>query len=251
MSFERSLDKKVVVITGAGGGLGTALVRQFAAQGCYIAAIVRRPESGKHLQQEFSSDKLSIHIADVADPDQTAAVFEEIVDKYGTIDYLFNNAAVYPKVNFLEETAREWLDAILTNLGGVSNCCKSALSIMIKSGFGRIYNLGSFADLKPIANSAAYSCSKGGIHGLTKAIAADIADMNIDVEVHEWNPGHVKTAMSDHTGLDPELPAEWAVEIAAGKIKPTRESTLFLENIEWQPPQSLKQRIKNKLLVWK
>jgi len=216
MCADRSLENMVVAITGAGGGLGKALVKRFAAEGCYVASIVRSSESYEELREEFGSDKFSAYIADVADPEQTSNVFAEIIGKNGKVDILFNNAAVYPRINFLDETAQEWLDAIATNLGGVSNCSKSVLPVMINNGFGRIYNLGSFADLDPIANSAAYSCSKGGVHGLTKAIAADIAELNVDVEVHEWNPGHMNTRMSDYTGIDPDISAQWAVEIACG-----------------------------------
>ena len=244
------LMNKVVVVTGAGGGLGSALVKQFLAEDCYVAGIVRSSESIEHLDKTRSSDKLSVHLADVSDPRMVDQAFSEIVSRCGKVDILFNNAAVYPKVSFLDESAQEWLDAIAINLGGVSNCCKAVLPVMIKNGYGRIYNLGSFADINPIANSAAYSCSKGGIHGLTKAIAADIADLDVDVQVHEWIPGHLNTRMSDFTGISPEVSAGWAVDIASGKIAASKSSTLFENDHEWLPPKSLKQRIKEKVLFW-
>ena len=244
------LKNKVVVVTGAGRGLGLALVKQFLAEECYVAGIVRSSESIEPLNKSMSSEKFLVHVADVSNPQMVDQAFSDIVSKFGKVDILFNNAAVYPKVSFLTESAQDWLDAVAINLGGVSNCCKAALPIMIKNGYGRIYNLGSFADIDPIANSTAYSCSKGGVHGLTKAIAADIVDLEADVQVHEWIPGHLNTRMSEFTGISPEVSAGWAVDIASGRVAASKTCTVFENDREWLPPKSLKQRIKEKLLFW-
>lgn len=244
------LEDKVVVITGVAGGLGSALARAFIAEGCYVVGITRSAASGNALTDELG-ERFVILSADVSNPNEVAVAFNEISERFGRVDYLFNNAAVYPRKNFLDESAQEWLDAILINLGGISNCCKSAIPLMMKSGYGRIYNLGSFADIRPIKNSVAYSCSKGGVHGLTKAIAADIEYLQQDIEIHEWVPGHLKTKMSDFTGIDPAVSAAWAVNIAKGTIKSSKNSTLFENDKEWLPPVSFKQRLKRKLLFWK
>jgi NADP-dependent 3-hydroxy acid dehydrogenase YdfG len=145
----------------------------------------------------------------------------------------------------------EWLNVIRINLGGVSNCCKMVLPSMISAGFGRIYNLGSFADHEPIKNSGAYSCSKGGVHALTKSIARDIEELDLDIEVHEWIPGHLKTRMSNFTGIDPSVSASWGVRIAKGEIRASSKCVLFENDHEWIPPKRLKQRIKEKLLFWR
>jgi NAD(P)-dependent dehydrogenase (short-subunit alcohol dehydrogenase family) len=102
------------------------------------------------------------------------SVVNETKSRFGRIDILFNNAAIYPKVSFLEESAQDWARAIDVNVNGVANCCKAVLPLMIAAGTGRIYNIGSFADLNPIENSAAYSASKGAVRALTKAIARDL-----------------------------------------------------------------------------
>ena len=122
--------------------------------------------------------------------------------------------------------------------------------LMINAGFGRIYNVGSWADIAPLKNSAAYSCSKGGVHALTKAVATDIADLNLDIEVHEWLPGHLKTQMSEYTGIDPSISAGWAVMIA-NQPQASGKNRIFVHDHEWIPPKRLKNRIKEKLLFWK
>lgn len=243
------LKDKVVVITGAGSGLGRALSQAFAKEGADVVGLGRSEEKLQETQALIKQEQFSFYIADTSDFESVKAVVDEIAASKGRIDLLFNNAAVYPKVNFLEESADAFADALNINVAGVANCCKAVLPGMIDKGFGRIYNLGSWADLTPIADSAVYSASKGAIHALTKAIATDIAHHNVDVAVHEWIPGHLNTQMSDYTGIDPAVSAAWAVAIA--QLPTEKKNTLYDRDQEWLPPKSLKQKIKGKLLFWK
>lgn len=245
------LEQKVVVITGVAGGLGRALAERFVQQGCRVAGVGRNQQVLDELQAQLPGERYASFTADVSKFDQVQHVVREIAEKYGRIDILFNNAAVYPKINFLEESAEKWFDTIAINMGGIANFCKAVLPLMIEHKYGRIFNLGSFADVAPIEKSCAYSCSKGGVHALTKAIAKDIESLNLDIEIHEWMPGHLKTQMSDFTGIEPAVSAVWGVDIASGKIKASKKNSIFENDREWVPPKSLKQRIKQKLLFWK
>jgi len=243
------LKNKVVVITGAGGGLGRALATAFVKEGAIVIGLGRSTKTLEETKALISSKLFSFYQADISDYESLEKSVATIVGEHQRIDYLFNNAAVYPKVNFLDESAGDFSAALNINVSGVANCCKAILPIMIKNQFGRVYNLGSWADLGPIANSAVYSASKGAMHGLTKAIAADIAHYNVDVQVHEWIPGQLKTQMSDYTGIDPALSASWAVGIA--KLDNGKKNCIFDRDQEWLPPKSIKERIKSKLLFWK
>ena len=80
-----------------------------------------------------------------------------------------------------------------------------------------------------------------------KAIAADIRPLQADIEVHEWIPGHLRTRMSDFTGLDPAVAAEWGVQLVSMPHARTR-NCIFENDREWLPPKGLKQRIKDRLL---
>jgi short-subunit dehydrogenase len=124
--------------------------------------------------------------------------------------------------------------------------CKAVLPIMIQQNFGRIYNVGSWAHMGPIEDSAAYSTTKGGVHVLTKAIAKDIARLGRNIQVHEWIPGHMKTQMSGFTGIDPALAAGWGLAIAT-RQQASGISCIFENDHEWQPPKSLARRLKDKL----
>ena len=239
------MSEKTVVISGVGRGLGRELAKAFANDGDYVCGISRSSESITSLGEELSGTKFLGIAADVADPAQVDAAFDEIFTVTGRVDVLFNNAAVYNKVNFLEESSKQWLDAIMINLGGVSNCCKAALPHMVNQSFGRIYNVGSWADLSPALHSAAYATSKGGLRALTKSIARDIAALNLDIEVHEWIPGHLNTRMSDFTGIDPALSAQWGVAMVQAQA--SKKNSIFENDHEWFPPKRLKER----LLFWR
>ena len=250
------LKDKVVLITGAGSGLGRALASAFCTEGATVIGLGRTlkslEETHAHIKtnsQAEGSNKFFFYQTDTSDFSQLQKTINAIVASHNRIDYLFNNAAVYPRVNFIDETANEFSQALNINVSGVANTCKAVLPVMIKQQFGRIYNVGSFADLAPIANSAVYSASKGAVRALTKAIAADVAHYNLDIQVHEWIPGHVNTQMSDYTGMDPATPAAWAVALT--QRVGSKANCIFSEDSEWLPPKSLKQKIKAKLFFWK
>lgn len=234
------------MITGVGRGLGLALAQAFVREGCTVVGVARRPESLAEVSASLPDSNFQGHVADVASFDQVSAVVTAASAAAGRIDIVFNSAAVYPRVNFLRESAADWQRAIDVNVNGVANVCKAVLPVMVDQGYGRIYNVGSFADLAPIADSAAYSASKGAIRALTKAIAADLASLDADIEVHEWIPGHLKTRMSEFTGLDPAVAADWAVELAATEHARTA-NCIFENDREWLPPKRLKERILDKL----
>lgn len=244
------LEDKVVVITGAGGGLGRELAKAFCAHGAKVIGLGRSTDKLTETKAIIGEGKFEIHCADVSDFTQVKNAVTRIIEKHGRIDVLFNNAAVYPKENFLEESARDFASALLINVAGVANTCKAALPSMIENNFGRIFNLGSWADRAPIADSAVYSASKGALHALTKAIAVDIAHYNADVEIHEWLPGHLNTQMGDFSGMDPAVAGAWAVEIAS-KPHSSKRNCIYEHNWEWQPPKSLKKKLLSKVLFWK
>ncbi len=243
------LENKIVVITGAGSGLGRELAKAFANKGSHVIGLGRSENKLEETSKAINGN-FECFTVDVGNFTEVTQVVEKIIAKHGRIDILFNNAAVYPKVNFLKESAEDWATAVATNLCGVAYCCKAILPSMIENKFGRVFNVGSWADLGPIADSAAYSCTKGGLHALTKAIAVDIAGHDADIEVHEWIPGHLNTQMSDYTGMDPAIAAGWGVELAS-KPEAPKKNCIFEQNWEWQPPKSLKQKIKDKLMFWK
>ncbi len=245
------LKDKVVLITGVNRGLGKALASAFITEQCTVIGIARNASSLAELTAELNCPRFHPFGADVSSASEIDATIQKIITTHERIDIVFNNAAVYPRNNFLKESAVEFASAININICGIANLCKSVIPGMIAQGYGRIYNLGSFADLSPIPCSAAYSASKGAVHALTTAIAADINNLNLDIHVHEWIPGHLNTDMGTAEGIDPNISAHWAVQIASDQISPSSNCVLFVNDAELAPARSLKQRIKSKLLFWR
>lgn len=244
---DASPKERVVVVTGAGRGLGRSLALELANRGYRTIGLARDRAAAERLDGEAAGAPLSGLTLDVTDFAAVAKTFNDIRAREGRLDVLFNNAAAYPKVSFLDEPIEDWLAAVTTNLGGVAACCKAVLPGMIEAGYGRIYNLGSWADIAPAPNSSAYSTSKGGLHALTRSIGADIAHLDVDVEVHEWIPGHLNTRMSDFTGIDPAVSAAWGADMI--ERASSKRTTIFENDREWFPPKRLKQRIVDALLL--
>lgn len=241
---------KVIVITGAGSGLGRALSIGLARRGAQVVGIGSREAPLAETQALAGEARFARRTADVADAPALTRAIEAIAAELGRIDVLINNAAVYPKLAFLDQDARGWMRVLEVNVGGVANGCRAALPIMLRQGRGRIINVGSFADKAPIPNSSAYSASKGALRALTKAIGAELAGRYPAVSCFEWIPGQLKTQMSGFTGIDPEVCVDWAEQlIGLPEVGPN--ARIFEGNEEHLPRKSLRARLKDRLMWWR
>jgi NAD(P)-dependent dehydrogenase (short-subunit alcohol dehydrogenase family) len=193
---------KTVVVTGAGSGIGQALAEGFYGDGANVVAIGRTAANLEQTARNCGS-RMSFVVGDVANPADVDRLFALAHDRFGKVDILVNNAAMYPKELFLAPSFESWIRTIETNVIGMALCCRAALPGMLQRGFGRVLNVGSFAWRGPIPTASAYSVSKAAVHTLTRSIAAEIdKDRYPDVLVNEFLPGIVRTAMSD-TGISP------------------------------------------------
>jgi NAD(P)-dependent dehydrogenase (short-subunit alcohol dehydrogenase family) len=189
---------KIVVVTGAGSGLGRGIAAGFCSDGARVMGIGRTRGDLEETARLCGIERMHFVAGDVARPDDVKRLFSEAIQRHGKVDILVNNAALYPKVAFLESSHEEWRRVISTNLIGMALCCREALPGMLERGFGRIINLGSFAWKAPIPNSSAYSASKGAVPPLTKALATEIDRVRYpDVLINELVPGVVRTRMSE------------------------------------------------------
>jgi len=191
------------VVTGAGSGIGRAIAAGFCSDGASVMGISRTREDLEETARLCEAGRMRFVVGDVAQPHDVERLFSEAIRLYGKVDILVNNAALYPKVAFLETSHEEWSRVIQTNIIGMALCCRAALPGMLERGFGRIVNIGSLAWMGPIPNSSAYSASKGAVRPFTRALAAEIDRSRYpDVLINELLPGIVRTRMSEN-GEDP------------------------------------------------
>jgi NAD(P)-dependent dehydrogenase (short-subunit alcohol dehydrogenase family) len=170
----------VAVVTGAGSGLGRAIARRLAGAGYVIALAGRRIET---LEETRGEARASFAIpADVSDPASVEALFEEVVSRAGRIDLLVNNAGTFGPVGPVGEYPIDgWEGTIAVNLTGAFLCARAAFRQMAsqRPSGGRIINNGSISAHVPRPNAVAYTASKHGITGLTKALALEGRSLGI------------------------------------------------------------------------
>jgi len=184
---------QVVLITGAGGGIGRAAVHHFAANNWRVIGVDRN-EFG----EDFPQDGCFIQ-ADISNPESTEQIFKEARAFNSTLHALVNNAAVQVAKPLVETTVEEWDAVMASNLRSAFLFVKLAHPLMKAAGGGAIVNVSSVHAIQTSANIAAYAASKGGLLALTRAMAIEFAPDNI--RVNAILPGAVDTPML-RAGLD-------------------------------------------------
>lgn len=195
-----TLTGKVAVITGGRRGMGRSHALALAKQGATVVVTDIDKQSCDSVVDEVISTggKASCYKLDVANVSEINEVFDAIISEHGRVDILINNAGIYTAVPALEMTEDQWNTMININLRGQFFCAQRAAKEMIKTGWGRIINIGSIASGGVgvgIANSSHYTATKGGIIGMTESLAVEFAPHNITVNVVA--PGVIDTPMVD------------------------------------------------------
>ena len=235
----------IAVLSGAGSGLGRAMAKDLCARGFTVIGLGRRLAALEETQAACGKGFVPMAL-DVADGAAVRASFADIETHHGPIALLINNAAIYPREDFLTADPGSFHRTVAVNLGGVVNCSHAALQGMAQRGRGRILNVATFADLNPLAGAAAYSVSKGAARILTRALINEVCDRFPDIVIGDWMPGMLNTGMGIPDGLAPEVSAKWGVALAL-MCDPALTGTTFEMNHEVLPPRGLKGKVKDLL----
>ncbi len=208
---------KVVLITGAAGGIGQALCRLFAGRGGRIAALDRAPtvlEFGRQLTGE-GFDAAAV-VADIADLSQVGQAVAQIHDDLGNIDILINNAGFSKAPNLETATPETWNEDIAGNLGGAFHCTRLAIEDMKAAGAGAIVNIGSVNGLSALGDPA-YSAAKAGLISYTKSVALEYGRFGIRANV--ICPGTVRTPILDKKAeRNPDVEAQLVKWYPLGRV---------------------------------
>ena len=193
----RDLRGKHAVVTGGGRGIGAAIARELARLGASLTLMGRDRErleaAAAELREALGTEVLAVP-CDVADGDSVARAFAEALERQGDPHLLVNNAGQAEGARFTEMERELWDRMLAVNLTGTYLCTREVLPAMLREGWGRVVNVASTAGLKGYAGIAAYTASKHGVVGLTRALALETARHG--VTVNAVCPGYTDTDMA-------------------------------------------------------
>ena len=201
---------KIVIVTGAGSGIGAATAKHFAKHGAKVVVSDIDLDSAKKVADEIVTnfgESLPIK-ANVAVFEEVENLIQHTVTVFGKLDVIVNNAGIGPR-NLLktgDATLKDWDVVIAVNQTGVFYCMKLAIQQFEKQGYGNIVNIASLAGLKASPNNISYSASKFAVVGMTKSAAMEYATKNI--RVNAVCPGYTESALLNQLlGAKPEMDA--------------------------------------------
>ncbi len=213
------LPDKVALVTGAGRGIGKALARALAAAGTRVCVNDINPTSAEATAAAIVAEgrEAFAYVGDVAQRMHVQMMVEEIVQRWGRLDILINNAGVEPHAPILELDPYDWERTLAVNLTGTFLCTQVAGRVMRAQGGGTIVNIASIAGRAgPLRDRAAYVASKTGQVGFAKECAREFAAYGI--RVNTVCPGVIITEMTAHLRQNEQQMRKWLEDIPQGRL---------------------------------
>ncbi|MBS0212266.1 MAG: acetoacetyl-CoA reductase [Proteobacteria bacterium] len=189
------MKKRVAVVTGGIGGLGTEICKQLAKAGNKVIAtdLAARKERVEGFIKDVEGLDIHFEPGDVGDFDACAKLVKKVEDEHGAIDILVNAAGITRDCTLRKMERTQWSDVMHINLDGVFNMCRNAVDGMLARGYGRIINISSVNGQTGQFGQTNYSAAKAGMHGFTMAMAREVARKG--VTVNSISPGYCETAL--------------------------------------------------------
>jgi len=213
-----SLKGKVAVVTGSAQGLGKGYAKGLAESGAFVVCCDLNLTGVESTAEEIKSAGGNAEglLLDVTKPKKTAQAFREIVSRHGSLDILINNAGVEEINDFVDVTEAQYDKIMGVNLRGAFFTAQGAANVMKDQKSGKILNIGSLGSAIGLSQSSVYCGTKGGVLGITRTMAIELAKYNI--QVNAMGPGYFRTPMTEPFFQDPEH-KKWIEErIPAGRV---------------------------------
>ena len=197
------LEGKVAIVTGASRGIGKAIAQQFIAQGAKVAFTYHSSaEAAAALEKELSAGGGTVKgfQSDAASMTDAERLVGEVVEAFGTVDIVINNAGITDDTLLMRMTEEQWDRVISVNLKSCFNLTKAVMRTMLKARSGSIVNISSVVGVQGNAGQANYAASKAGILGFTKSVALELGSRNI--RCNAIAPGFIETEMTAKLDAD-------------------------------------------------
>ena len=189
-------EPRVAVVTGGARGIGAAITTALARDGVQVAAgYSSNSKAADDLAEKLGAEgaTVSVHQGNVGAPEDCARVVEEVLERYGRVDYLVNNAGITVDKTVRKMTVDDWHAVLRVNLSGAFYMTKAVLDHMTGNGFGRIVNISSVIGESGAVGQANYAASKSGLFGFSKSLAQEGARKGVTVNCVA--PGYIETEM--------------------------------------------------------
>ena len=206
---------KVVIVTGAGSGIGAATARRFSEEGAAVVLVGRHKASVASVAEGLSPERTMVKVADVSKYRQLEAAINAAVKAFGGLHVLVNNAGIFKGSSVTKTKPEEWQEVMDTNAGGVFNGSRAALPHLIRTR-GCIVNTASVSGLGGDWSMSAYNASKGAVVNLTRAMAMDYAKDG--VRVNAVCPSLTLTGMTESMMKNKKLLAKFADRMPLGHV---------------------------------
>lgn len=209
------LQRRIALVTGASQGIGRACAVELARAGCTVVLAARNEAKLAEVAAEISAagGEAAAFALDVASEVSIKAGAKQILDRFGKIEILINNAGITRDGLMMRMKRVDWDDVVSTNLTGTFLLTQALLPAMLKNRWGRIINISSVVGRTGQAGQVNYASSKAGLIGLTRSLAREVASRN--VTVNAVAPGYIETPMT--AGLDAKQREVMMVQIPLGR----------------------------------
>jgi acetoacetyl-CoA reductase len=212
------MSKRIAIVTGGIGGLGSAICRRLAADGRHVVAadLPSRTERIAAFREEMKDfgERIEFAATDVSDFDACAALVTDVETRHGSVDVLVNAAGITRDASLRKMTPQQWQELMHVNLDSMFNMCRNVVEGMTARSFGRIVNISSVNGQTGQFGQTNYSAAKAGVHGFTMAMAREVARKGITVNT--VSPGYCRTEMVMKVPED--IRAQIVAQIPVGRL---------------------------------